>query len=95
MPGQIGEDVREHRIDILIMAVAERALLLGFLLRGADLLAEAFLERLVPLLVPFAEADQMLLQPRDRIAERPGRAGVLGPVGGRIVGGANGPRRDR
>ena len=64
-------------IDVLVMAVAERAVLLGLLLRGADLVAELLLERLVPLLVPFAEADQMRLQPRDRIAERPFRAGVL------------------
>ena len=77
------------------MAVAERALLLGLLLGGADLGAELLLERLVPLLVPFAEADQMLLQPRDRVAERPFRAGVLRPVGGRIVATSNGPRPGR
>src|SRR5205085_1870243 len=29
----------------------------------------------------------MLLQPRDRITERPGREGVLRPIGGRIVRG--------
>ena len=87
VPGQIGEDVGEHRIDVVEMAVAERAQLLQFLLGGADLLAELGLQRRVALLVPFAEPDQMLLQPRDRIAERPGLAGVLGPVGGRIVRG--------
>ena len=59
------------------MAVAQRALLLRLLLGGADLVAELFLQRLVALLVPFAEPDQMLLQPRDRIAERPGGAGIL------------------
>ena len=77
------------------MAVAERALLLGLLLGGADLGAELLLERLVALLVPFAEADQMRLQPLDRIAERPLLARVLRPVGGRIVATSNGPRRDR
>ena len=66
----------------------EDAVLLGFLLRGADLLVEFGVHRRVPLVVPFAERDQMRLQPRDRIAERPlPCASLRGAVAGRIVRG--------
>jgi hypothetical protein len=41
---------------------------------------------LVALLVPLAEADQMLLEAIQRIAERPGLARTLWPVGGGIIG---------
>ena len=45
--------------------------LLGFLLRGAHGGVAFGGHRRVPLLVPFAERDQVRLQPLDRIAERP------------------------
>ena len=74
VPGHLLEHVLEHRLERLVHAVAEDAVLLGFLLRRPDLLGEFLVQRLVALLVPFAERDEMRLQPLDRIAERPGLA---------------------
>src|SRR6185369_10375467 len=63
-------DVLEHRRDRRRVAVEERAELGRFLERGAHLRIELLGGRLVPGLGPGAEADQVLLQARDRIAER-------------------------
>ena len=71
MPGQLLEHVLEHRGDVEIGVGLEGAELLRLLLGGADLGVELVELRLVALVVPFAERDQMLLQPLDRIAERP------------------------
>ena len=83
MPGKLLEHVLEHRGDVEIGVGLEGAELLRLLLGGADLGVEAVELGLVALVVPFAERDEMLLQPRDRIAERPRRAGILGAVDAR------------
>ena len=62
-------------------------MLLGFLLRGADGGVDFLVERGVALVVPFAERDEMRLQPRDRVAQRPFLGLALGAVAGRVVGG--------
>src|SRR3546814_17558831 len=43
--------------------------------------------RLVALRIPFAKRFEMLAQPRDRIAERPGARFLRGAIGARIVRG--------
>src|SRR5678815_4851083 len=80
-------DVLEHRLERRRVAVEERAVLGRFLERGRDLGIELLRGRLVPGLGPRAETDQVLLQPRDRIAEREVLRLVAGPVARRIVGG--------
>ena len=53
------------------------------------------LHLLVALLAPGADADQMVLQPLDRIAERPGGSFVLRPVFRTDRPRSNARRRDR
>src|SRR6186713_1066991 len=87
VPRQLLEHVLEHRVKRMMEAVAEDAALLGFLLRRADLLVELGVHRLVPLIGPFAERDQVRLEARDRIAERPFLALLRAAVDARIVRG--------
>src|SRR5206468_8416390 len=66
---------------------SERALLLGLLLRRADVGVTLLPHGLVPLLVPFADRDEMRLQALDRIPERPRLGLGRGAIAGRVVGG--------
>src|SRR6185437_8063695 len=68
-------------------ALGQRAKARGLLPTGEHVRLELFLERRMALIGPFAEADQVLLQPGDGVAERPGRAFLLRPVARRIVAG--------
>ncbi len=65
----------------------ERAVLDCLLPACGDQRLEFRVERAVPLLRPFAELDQMLLEPFDRIAERPVLLVVLGAIASRVVAG--------
>jgi hypothetical protein len=87
MPGQLGEHVLEHGRYVGVGIGLERAEPLRFLLRSANLGVELIELRLVALLVPLAERDQMLLQPLDGVAERPRLAGAFRTIRGRIVRG--------
>src|SRR4051812_24271138 len=82
MPGQLLEDAIEQAVERLVQAMTEDAVLLGFLLRVAHHFGEFLVLRDVALVVPFADRDQMILEPRDRVAERPGgglaRRAILG-----------------
>lgn len=71
MPGHLLEHAVEQRVQRLVEAVAEDAVLLGLLLRTLHLLGELEILRGVAILVPFADRDEMVLQPLDRIADRP------------------------
>ena len=55
----------------MLALLGKDALLLGFLLGGADFGVGGLGQLGMPFLVPFAKADEVLLQPLDRIAERP------------------------
>src|SRR5215472_485425 len=81
------EHVLEHRQRIERGAAGERAVALGLLPGGVDVGLELLLEPRVPLFGPLAEGDQVLLQARDRIAERPGAPLFLGTVLRGIVAG--------
>src|SRR3546814_6938750 len=70
MPRHLLVDALEQRIERLVEAVAEDTVFLGLLLRRTHLFGEVEVHRRLPLLVPFAELDQMILEPRDRIAQR-------------------------
>ncbi len=85
--GIVGVNVLEHRGDILEALVGQDADLFGLLLRGADRRVRFLVERGVAFVVPFAERDQMRLQSRDRVAQRPFLGFVLGAIAGGIVGG--------
>ena len=75
-------------MPIVVLALfGQDAELFGFLLRGADLGVAFGVDRGVALVVPFADRDEVRLQPLDRVAQRPGLGFVPGPVAGRIVGG--------
>src|SRR5947207_13209723 len=80
-------DVLEHRCDRRRVAVEQRAVLRRLLERGAHLRIELLGGRLVLGLRPGAEADQVLLQARDRVAERIALRVVAGAVARRIVRG--------
>ena len=54
---------------------------LGFLLRGDDLRLDFGCGLRVPLLGPELLDDQMVLEPLDRIAQRPRFGFLFGPVG--------------
>jgi hypothetical protein len=66
---------------------AEDAVLLGLPSARADLLGDLAVHRGMALLVPFAERDEVRLQPLDRIAERPFAARRRRTIFGRIVRG--------
>ena len=65
----------------------ERAERHGFLPGRHHLRVELGVQVLVLLLAPLAARDQVILQPFDRIAQRPVFVVVLGPVARRIVAG--------
>src|SRR5215831_19913591 len=79
-------DVLEHRLERRRVAVEERAVLGRFFQRTRDLGVELLHGRFVLGLRPGAEPDQVLLQPRDRIAEREVLRLVARPIARRIVG---------
>ncbi len=85
--GQFLEHVLEHQIAIEARTLGHRAVAHRFLPRGRDLRIEFLAERAVARLRPLAERDQVLLEPLDRIAERPALRLVLWPVARRIVAG--------
>ena len=62
------EHVLEHQVAVQARAVVQRAVLHGFLPALGHVLFEFGCERRVPLLRPFAERDQVVLEP-----QRPGR----------------------
>src|SRR3546814_18945487 len=100
MPRHLLVDALEQRIERLVEAVAEDTVFLGLLLRRTHLFGEVEVHRRLPLLVPFAELDQMILEPRDRIAQRPRRrlarrAILRRTVRGRVAFGALGARCDQ
>src|SRR3569623_1454881 len=80
MPRHLLEHAVEQRVERLVQAVAEDAVLLGFLLRRLHFLGALEILRGVALLVPFADRDKVVLQALDRVAERPG-----GRLAGRAV----------
>jgi hypothetical protein len=75
MPGQLFENVIEHRPHVLReidTRGCQRSLLFRVALRIAHGRCRLLLERRVTLVVPFAEGDQVRLEPFHGIAERPG-----------------------
>ena len=91
MPGHFFEHILKHRVERLVQAVAQDAVLFRFFLRRFDQFGEFKVHGGVPLLVPFAECDQMRFQPRDGIAQRPVRGFIGGAIGARIIGRAECP----
>ena len=81
------EHAVEQAVERLVQAVAQDTVRLGRLLRGADFLGDFAVLRGVALLVPFAQCDQVILQPPDRIAQRPRRRLARRAILGGIVGG--------
>ena len=81
------EHVLEHGRQRRDVAVLQRAVLRGLLQRRRHLLVECLLRARVLVVRPGAQADQVLLQPRDRVAEREMRPVVGRPVARRVVGG--------
>src|SRR5882757_6374857 len=81
------EHVLEHQIGIEPRTVGHRAEGDCFLPARADQCIEFLAQRLMTLLGPFAQCDQVLFEPLDRIAQGPMFLIVLGAVAGRIVAG--------
>src|SRR3546814_17054826 len=95
MPRHLLVDALEQRIERLVEAVAEDTVFLGLLLRRTHLFGEVEVHRRLPLTVPFAELDQMILDLRDPFAQllrrrRHRRARLRGIVRGRVAFGAIG-----
>src|SRR5579863_4080021 len=84
------QHVLEHGERIERRSAGERAVALGLFPAGADVRLELLLESRVALLGPLAKRDQVLLEARDRIAERPRAPLVLGAILRRIVAGRMG-----
>ena len=100
MPGHFLEHPVEQRIERLVETMAEDAVLLGLLLCGLDRVGDFLVLRGMALLVPFADRDQVILEPPDRIAQRPGigfaRAAILrGIIARRMTFGAIGEMLDQ
>src|SRR6185312_9398799 len=81
------EDILEHGGRVERRPLGERAEARRLFPTGDDVRLELLLEGRVALLRPLAEADQVLLETGDGIAERPGRPLLLRPVARRIVAG--------
>ena len=87
MRRQLGIDALEHVARRRLAAGMQRAEALGLLLRRDHRLQDLGLGLLVALLAPGADRDQMLLQPQQRVAERPAVRLLLGAIGGGVVRG--------
>ena len=85
-------DLLEHRRRARLRPVVQRAVTFGLLGGVEDLCVDLGLHLPVALLAPGADADEVGLEPLDRIAERPGGPFVLGAIFGRIVRGRMGAR---
>src|SRR5687768_13201782 len=70
MLGDLAEDVVEHEARVEARPVVESAVADRFLPRLGDVRLELGGQRLVALLRPFSEADQVRLEALDRVAER-------------------------
>src|SRR5580704_19370581 len=77
-------DVLEHRLDAEMRSGIERAEFLRLAVGVAHFGDQLGLGLLVALLGPFAELNQMLRQPVDRVAERPGARLVFRAVAGGV-----------
>src|SRR3984885_8685963 len=78
-------DLLEHRRRARLRAIMQRAVALG-LLRGVEnFRVDLSLHLSVALRAPGADANEVNLQPLDRIAQRPGGPFVLGAIFRRIV----------
>src|ERR1051326_6739747 len=71
MPRHVLVHVLEHRLHAGDFAFAQSAVGGCFRIRGAPLLRGVLLRRLVARTIPFAERNQVLLQPLDGIAQWP------------------------
>src|ERR1700756_5623784 len=100
MPGHLLEHILEHGTGFMMWAVTQDAMALRLGIGGAHL----FLQRRglldMALLAPFAETDEMLLEPLDRVAQRPELLLIAGPVArgviaGRVRGDAVGEQLDQ
>ena len=67
--------------------VTQNAVLLGLFCRGLDLFGRGLVHRLLPFLIPFANRDQMVLQTRDWITQRPFITLLRAAITGRIIRG--------
>src|SRR5579859_4741688 len=87
VPGHFLIDVLEHGLGARRRALIQRAV--GFRLLGGlgDVVRQLFLQRLLLLLGPFAELDQMLLEALQGIAQRPAGGLVGGTVFAGVVAG--------
>src|SRR3546814_15827398 len=74
VPGHFLEHILEHGIERLMEADAQDTVLLGLLGGRLHLLRQFPIHFGVPFLIPYAKADQMLLQADDRVAKRPCRS---------------------
>ena len=86
VPGHVLEHVLEHAFHRMVEAMAQYAVLFRLARGVADHLGQLLVHRGVAFLVPDAQRDAMLFQPRDRISERPLAAFLGRAIGGRIVG---------
>ena len=64
----LGIDIIEHRLDAVFALLGKDAELLRLFLRGTHCCIAFGGHCRVPFLVPFADRDQVRLQPLDRIA---------------------------
>src|SRR5450631_2931058 len=81
------ENVLEHQVRIEARPFAHRAEAHRLLPAGADQGIELRGECAVALFGPFAESNQVFLEPVDRVAERPMLLVVFGAVTRRIIAG--------
>src|SRR5437868_5521692 len=83
-PSEIGRHLLDHIFDhrqrVERGPGGEGSVRLRLLPAGGDVRLELLLEPAMALLGPLAECDQVLLQTRDRIPERPGAPLLLGTV---------------
>src|SRR3954463_4641083 len=87
MRRRLGVDALEHVPRGGLRAGMERPVRLGLLLGGDHLVQDLRLALLVALIGPDAAADQVVLEPEDRVPERPGVGLRFRPVGRWVVGG--------
>ena len=87
MPGQLFEHVFEHGVEWVMQAVPQDAILLGFLGDRLHFLSAFEVHRLLPLFIPLTDGDEVVLQPRHWIAERPFFTLLRGAVARRVIRG--------
>ena len=87
MPGHFLKNILEHRLERLMHAMPQYTVRLCLFLGFLDQIGQLVMLRLMLLVAPFAQQDEVLFQPIDGITQRPFFKLLGSTIGTRIIRG--------